>query len=77
MIISDARMPDCSGLELGEWLKNNKPAYLKKFIILTGSINQQINDFCKQNHCGYLQKPLQGNSIIEKIYETINPIKQP
>ena len=70
VILSDARMPVCSGLEFGEWLKNNKPAYLKKFILLTGAIDQQISDFCSQNRCDYLQKPLQGNVIIEKIYET-------
>ena len=70
VILSDSRMPVCSGLELGEWLKNNKPAYLKKLILLTGAIDQQISDFCSLNRCDYLQKPLQGNVIIEKIYET-------
>jgi PAS domain S-box-containing protein len=69
-IISDLKMPVMGGLELGDWLRENKPDYLKRFVIATGAIETKMKEYCDRNNCYYIQKPYKG----DELYETLNKI---
>ncbi len=75
IILSDARMPDYSGLKLAQWIKDNSPEQLKKFVFLTGAMDSDISNFCKANHCSYLLKPLEGKTILETIHAIVQQNK--
>ncbi len=72
VIISDIKMPVMNGLEVGKWLKKNKPGYLKKFILATGVIDIEIEDYCAQYGCRKILKPYNANEVFKVIGEVVN-----
>lgn len=64
LIITDIRMPQCDGLELARYIKENYPSI--KTIIISG-----YNDFSyaqeamRYNVCDYLLKPLKADALQE------------
>ncbi len=67
VILSDAKMPEMDGFALLKWLEQNKPDYLKKFIFITGVIDDKINKFCNKYHCYSLIKPFKKKQVLEMI----------
>ncbi len=64
IILTDIRMPQCDGLELARYIKENHPSI--KTVILSG-----YNDFAyaqealRYNVCDYLLKPLKSDALNE------------
>ena len=67
VILSDIKMPEINGLELGTWLETRKPGDIEKFVLFTGVIDQETDDYCSKHHCKYLLKPVDNDTILETI----------
>jgi CheY-like chemotaxis protein len=73
LIICDLRMPGCSGSELHERLKAERPALLRRLIVATGdTVSDEAADFVRRTSCPVLQKPFELSelrSLVHRIVE--------
>ena len=72
IILSDIKMPVMNGVELGNWLYKNKPHYLNRFVLVTGSIDMTVENYCLQHGCRQLVKPFKMDELISIIYEVVS-----
>ncbi len=68
VVLSDIRMPRMDGFELGNWFHANKPDYLKKFVLVTGNIDQEVEDYCSKRGCRYLMKPFNQKELLDAVH---------
>jgi CheY-like chemotaxis protein len=60
VIICDLRMPGCSGAELHDWLRINRPDLLSRLIVATGdAVSPEAADFVQRTASPVLQKPFE------------------
>ncbi len=71
IVLSDIKMPEMDGYELGKWLQENKPEYLERFVLITGMIEKDVEDFCVRNDCKYMTKPVEREDILEMIHAVV------
>ncbi|MEE8484514.1 MAG: response regulator [Nitrospinota bacterium] len=71
IVLSDIKMPEMDGYELGRWLQENRPEYLEKFVLVTGMIEKDVEDFCDENNRKYLTKPVEREDILEMIQTVV------
>ncbi len=71
IVLSDIKMPEMDGYELGRWLQENRPEYLEKFVLVTGMIEKEVEDFCDENNRKYLTKPVEREDILEMIQTVV------
>ncbi len=69
LIFSDIKMPRMNGYELGEWLHKHKPHYCERFVLATGVIDVEVEEYCHKYHCRSLIKPYSKKEILETIAE--------
>ncbi len=69
LILSDIKMPRTNGFELGEWLHKNKPHYMERFVLATGIIDVEVEEYCHKYHCRSIIKPYSKEEILETIAE--------
>ncbi len=69
VIISDVHMPEMSGLELFENLKNESDRYMRKFIFLTGDRNN--DDFFRKAGVHYFYKPFPLDALKASVDEIV------
>ncbi len=69
LILSDIKMPRMNGYELCEWLHENKPYYLERFVLATGVIDVEVDEYCHKFHCHSIIKPYSKEQILETIAE--------
>ncbi len=69
VILSDIKMPRMNGYELGEWLHEHKPHYMERFVLATGVIDDEVEEYCHKYHCRSLIKPYSKEEILETIAE--------
>jgi len=67
VILSDVKMPEMNGIELGEWIQQNRPEYQNKFVIGTGVIDSEMEDLCKKNNWGCVMKPYKLSDLLETV----------
>jgi len=65
LIFSDLKMKGMSGYDLGLWIQKNYPQMIGRFILITGMIDQEVDDYCARNKCHSLIKPFQGNDLLD------------
>ena len=64
VVISDVKMPNMSGMDVGKWLNKNNPVLLERFILATGAIDPEIDDFCRQYGCDAITKPFEIEKLL-------------
>ncbi len=72
VVLSDIKMPVMTGLELGNWLYENKPEYLSRFVLVTGSVDITAENYCLQHGCRQLVKPFRMDELISTIYNVVS-----
>jgi PAS domain S-box-containing protein len=67
VIVSDLKMPGADGYSLGAWLRERRPAMMKKLIIATGAVDQRLMDFCAAHGCRILEKPFDDKDLVSAV----------
>ncbi len=67
LIFMDIRMPGINGYMAAEIIKNNEKTALIPIVALTASTMQSEINMLKQHFNGFLNKPVQKNSLIEEM----------
>jgi CheY-like chemotaxis protein len=72
LIICDLRMPGCSGSELHERLKAERPALLRRLIVATGdTVSDDAADFVRRTSCPVLQKPFELSELRSLVHRVV------
>ena len=72
-VLSDVKMPEMTGIELGAWIADNRPNLLGRLVLLTGAIDKEVDKCCARWGCRYMMKPLNS----KKLVETVSAISEP
>jgi len=68
LVLTDYKMPQMSGRDLFNWVKENRPPLADKIIFMTGdTVNPETHSFFEDNKIRYLAKPFK----IEEVKEII------
>ncbi|MBN2321047.1 MAG: response regulator [Acidobacteria bacterium] len=71
LVITDYRMPQMSGKELFNWIKEHRPKLANRIVFVTGdTVSNETRSFFEENHCRFLAKPFK----IEEVKEVIQQI---
>jgi two-component system NtrC family sensor kinase len=73
LIISDLKMPGMDGISFYGRLIQIKPDLCKRFILITGSIENEVSDFAKSTGNPYIQKPFRQpelRNLLAEIFKT-------
>ena len=72
LIICDLRMPGCSGAELHERLKAERPELLRRLIVATGdTVSDEAADFVRRTACPVLQKPFELSELRALVHRVV------
>jgi two-component system NtrC family sensor kinase len=72
LIITDFKMPQMSGRELFDWIKQNRPNLANHIIFVTGdTVSIDTRTFFEKNHSRYLAKPFKIEEVKEVIQQTL------
>ena len=63
LILSDMMMPGLNGQKLYKYMSEVKPYLIHRCILITGAMNDQLEDFCKSVNLPYLQKPFSSSDL--------------
>ncbi len=67
LILSDVMMPGLSGEKLYKYMIEVKPHLIHRCILITGAMNDKLEDFCKTVDLPYLQKPFSSFDLKKMI----------
>ncbi len=67
VIISDIKMPQMDGFELCRWVMENKPGHMERFVLATGIIGSEVDEFCSKYNVKYINKPFDKIELLEII----------
>jgi two-component system NtrC family sensor kinase len=72
LIITDFKMPQMSGRELFNWIKENRPYLANRVIFVTGdTVNVETRSFFEDNKSLYLAKPFKIEEVKEVIQQML------
>jgi len=71
VIISDMKMTGKNGLELGEWLQEEMPEYQNRFILATGALDPEVDEYCSRYQWECVRKPFDKNKLIQAIQKVL------
>jgi len=72
VIISDIDMPIMDGLEFYEKLKNDHGDVGRRFIFISGSLNQETLAYLKKEKLNYMAKPFQLKDLRQAVHRIID-----
>lgn len=67
-VVSDVRMPDGTGVDLYEWVIENRPSLMSKFFFCSGGMPSELEVFITQSECRLFKKPIDVNALVEAIH---------
>ena len=67
VILSDIKMPEMTGIELGEWLQENRPEYFGRYVLATGAIEPEVEDYCEKYKWNSIMKPFMTGELLHTI----------
>jgi two-component system NtrC family sensor kinase len=72
LIVTDFKMPQMSGKELFNWIKENRPHLANKIIFVTGdTVSLETRSFFEDNRNRYLAKPFKIEEVKEVIQQAL------
>jgi two-component system NtrC family sensor kinase len=72
LIITDFKMPQMSGRELFQWIKDTRPHLARRIIFITGdTVSIETRSFFENNSNLYLAKPFKIEEVKEVIQQTL------
>ena len=72
LVITDYKMPQMSGGDLFNWVKENRPSLANKIVFMTGdTVNPETHSFFKNNRIRYLTKPFKIEEIKDIVAQTL------
>lgn len=80
IVVSDFKMPQMSGRELFNWIKERRPHMANRIIFVTGdTVSLETRSFFEDNGSRYLAKPFkieEVKEVIQQALETVLPMQQ-
>lgn len=72
LIITDFKMPQMSGRELFQWIKERRPHLARRIIFVTGdTVSPETRSFFEDSASLYLEKPFKIEEVKEVIQQTL------
>jgi two-component system NtrC family sensor kinase len=72
LIVTDFKMPQMSGRDLFNWIKENRPYMANRIIFVTGdTVSMETRSFFENNDNRYLAKPFKIEEVKEVIQQTL------
>jgi two-component system, NtrC family, sensor kinase len=72
LVVTDFKMPQMSGRDLFEWIKNERPSLASRIIFVTGdTVSTETRSFFENNSNRYLAKPFRIEDVKEVIQQTL------
>ena len=72
LIITDFKMPQMSGRDLFNWIKENRPSLASRVIFVTGdTVSMETRSFFEDNKNLYLAKPFKIEEVKEVIQQML------
>lgn len=72
LVITDYRMPQMSGKELFNWIKEHRSGLANRIIFVTGdTVSNETRSFFEENHCRFLAKPFKIEEVKEVILQVL------
>lgn len=63
------------GFNLYQWIKGTHSGSLAKFVLMTGLIDPQVQEFCSRNNCYHSQKPFTKKDVFELVEQALEKSK--
>jgi two-component system, NtrC family, sensor kinase len=77
LIVTDFKMPQMSGRDLFNWIKENRPQLASRVIFVTGdTVSMETRSFFEDNNNLYLAKPFKIEEVKEVIQQTLEAAPQ-
>jgi two-component system NtrC family sensor kinase len=77
LIVTDFKMPQMSGRDLFNWIKENRPQLASRVIFVTGdTVSMETRSFFEDNNNLYLAKPFKIEEVKEVIQQTLESAPQ-
>ncbi len=73
VVVSDYKMPEQDGIILYQWLEQEQPELAKRFMFLTGAVENRLMEFCVREGLTALLKPVDEEAIIATIAQLLIP----
>jgi two-component system NtrC family sensor kinase len=77
LIITDFKMPQMSGKDLFNWIKESRPQYSDRIVFVTGdTVSAETRSFFENNKNRFLAKPFKIEEVKEVIQQTLEAASQ-
>jgi two-component system NtrC family sensor kinase len=77
LIVSDFKMPQMSGRDLFNWIKENRPHLASRIIFVTGdTVSADTRSFFEDNNSRFLAKPFKIEEVKEVIQQALEAVAQ-
>ena len=77
LIVTDFKMPQMSGRELFEWIKEHRPHLASRIVFVTGdTVSPETRSFFESTANRYLAKPFRIEEVREVVQQTLEAARQ-
>jgi FixJ family two-component response regulator len=77
-VVTDFRMPQMSGKELFNWIKETRPYLTNRIIFVTGdTVSVETRTFFENNHTRFLAKPFKIEEVMEVVQQALEADRSP
>jgi two-component system NtrC family sensor kinase len=78
LVVTDFRMPQMSGKELFNWIKETRPYLTNRIIFVTGdTVSVETRTFFENNHTRFLAKPFKIEEVMEVVQQALEADRSP